>query len=923
VNRYLLHCLFYFFFAFSSVQAVGDWSLLDCTGKPTGRHETAFVEVDGMFYLIGGREAQGRIDRLDPANLSWSSMKARSPLIHHFQPVVLDGKIWMVGAMTGKFPAEPPMERIHIYDPKADQWTEGSLMPEGRRRGSAGTVIYDGKIYMACGIKLGHISGTNAMFDVYDPQTDTWSQLPDAPHVRDHFHAVVLDDKLYCIGGRNTSMHEKGNPQSFSKAIVYEIDVYDFKTGKWTTLATRNPLGSAAGGTAVLNGKIVYFGGEDAEVARNETWILDPKTGDWTRAGNLKQGRHGSQAIVYNNCIYIAAGSPKRGGGRIDSVERFTLDLPSPAYPLLKNPMSIDYLQANLSKEHPRLVLTPVIEARLKEKLKTDPVVQNAYEAVRLNARKIQSEDLLERKKIGRRLLSVSREMLYRMNMLGMVYRMEKDKKILNRINEELIAVCNFSDWNPSHFLDVGEMSLAVAIALDWTHGDLPQSTVRLAQQALIEKGLKPGIPAKGKGRSYAQNNWNQVCNGGLAAAAIAVAEIEPELAAKTLWRALDGLPVALRYYGPDGSHHEGSTYWNYATVFTAAISDMFSSAFGTDFGIYSYPGIAESAMYRVIMTAPSGWYYNYGDCGFKRGENGDFTLAWFGAKTGNATFIEKDRFLQDPKQMGKLDRFGGLGLVWLSQFEEKQKSTVPTAWAARGVNPVAVFTGGNNDPHGYYLGSKGGCGSVNHGNMDGGSFIFELNGVRWVHDLGKQDYNTIEQTGFNLWGKTQDAQRWQLLSKNNFGHSTITVNGDHHMVDGKTELIEFKDGLNPHATFDLKPSLGDTIKSATRTFLKDTPASLTITDKIQSNRATETITWQLLTIAKVNTDKGIITLKQDGKSLKLECLSHPKINLRVIPLNPPPMKLDSDIPGLKRIEIQVPVMSKPVEFVVRFSEDI
>ncbi|MEX0320855.1 MAG: Kelch repeat-containing protein [Puniceicoccaceae bacterium] len=323
MNKYLLPILLYLFIFISFGSAAGKWTLLDVKGAPTARHETAFVEVDGMFYLIGGREAQGRIDRLNPRTLEWTTMKAQSPLIHHFQPVVVDGKIWMVGAMTGKFPAEPPMERIHIYDPKADKWIEGSPMPEGRRRGSAGTVVYDGKIYMACGIELGHIEGTNGWFDVYDPQTDTWSQLPDAPHVRDHFHAVVLDDKLYCIGGRNTSMHEKGNLASLFKAIVYEVDVYDFKTGKWSTMDKKTPLGSAAGGTAVLDGKIVYFGGEDAEVARNETWILDPETGSWTQAGSLNQGRHGSQAIVYGNAIYIAAGSPKRGGGKIDSVEKF------------------------------------------------------------------------------------------------------------------------------------------------------------------------------------------------------------------------------------------------------------------------------------------------------------------------------------------------------------------------------------------------------------------------------------------------------------------------------------------------------------------------------------------------------------------------------------------------------------------------
>lgn len=64
------------------------------------------------------------------------------------------------------------------------------------------------------------------------------------------------------------------------------------------------------------------------------------------------------------------------------------------------------------------------------------------------------------------------------MNMLGMVYRMEKDPAVLVRINDELKAVCNFIDWNPSHYLDVEEMAMAVALGIDWTVGDLPESTV-------------------------------------------------------------------------------------------------------------------------------------------------------------------------------------------------------------------------------------------------------------------------------------------------------------------------------------------------------------------------------------------------------------------------------------------------------------
>ena len=39
---------------------------------------------------------------------------------------------------------------------------------------------------------------------------------------------------------------------------------------------------------------------------------------------------------------------------------------------------------------------------------------------------------------------------------------------------------------------------------------------------------------------------------------------------------------------------------------------------------------------------------------------------------------------------------------------------------------------------------------------MDAGSFVFELNGVRWAIDPGVQDYNALEQAGFDLWGSVR-----------------------------------------------------------------------------------------------------------------------------------------------------------------------
>lgn len=576
--------------------------------------------------------------------------------------------------------------------------------------------------------------------------------------------------------------------------------------------------------------------------------------------------------------------------------------------PALENPMSVAYLQENLTKRSPRLVLNARIEKQLRKKLKKDPVLQNMYKALELNAEEIQEKPLLQRIKTGRRLLSVSREMLYRMNVLGMVYRIDKDKKILDRINEELLAVCDFVDWNPSHYLDVAEMSLALALAVDWAGKDLPAATVTAVKKNLIEKGIKPSYNKKGNtGWVNGTNNWNQVCHGGMIAAAIVVAEDEPELAAATISRALDGMPHALVEYGPDGVYPEGSTYWGYGTSFSVITAAMFESAFGTDFGLGDYPAFKESAVFRAICNAPSGWYYNFADCGDKRSENGDITLAWFAAKSGNPLFFERERFLRPAADMGKLTRLAGAGLVWMSQFEASTKGKLPTEWKGEGANPVVFFMGGPSDPHQYYFAGKGGRGTVNHGNMDGGSFIFELNGVRWVVDPGNQSYHQLEKTGFNLWGRCQDCERWTLLTKNNYGHSTLTVNDALHVVDGLATITDFKQGEQPTATFDMTPTFAGQLASASRKFTKDSPTSIVIEDQIQVLDSTRLVTWQLMTTAEVQMTAGGAILEQNGQQLKLENLSHPEMSVSVIALDPPPLELDRRIEGLKRIEFRYP----------------
>lgn len=229
--------------------------------------------------------------------------------------------------MTGGYPDEKPLDNIWIYHPENDSWKAGPKIPKERLRGSAGVVLYSDKIYIAGGIKFGHSWGTTNYFDSFDPKTGKWEILTDAPHVRDHFSAIVANERLYCIGGRNTSVHHQNNFEAFFDAVIQEVDVYDFQEKKWITLNEPLPVPTAAGGIVSLDNLIIYMGGEGKlSQAYNFTQCYDLSSGKWTFLSPLFFGRHGTNAVVYNNKIYLAAGSPVKGGENLSSIEYFSTD---------------------------------------------------------------------------------------------------------------------------------------------------------------------------------------------------------------------------------------------------------------------------------------------------------------------------------------------------------------------------------------------------------------------------------------------------------------------------------------------------------------------------------------------------------------------------------------------------------------------
>jgi hypothetical protein len=580
-----------------------------------------------------------------------------------------------------------------------------------------------------------------------------------------------------------------------------------------------------------------------------------------------------------------------------------------------QNPVTEQWVRQHIKQQAPRLILTAELESEVESRLRRkDPLTLHGYELLRMDAEPILELEPLIYKKQGRRLLGVSREALRRLTTLALIYRFEREPRYLQRLEEEMAAVCTFPDWNPSHFLDVAEMAAGVALALDWTGEWISSDIAGLARKSLIEKALTPALnDTANTWWVDVHHNWNLVCHGGVALAALTVFEDAPELATRAIHQAVEHIPLALEPYAPSGVYPEGASYWFYATSYLTLAIDAFETSLGTGFGFIDAPGVRESALFSQVLAGPSGDYFNYFDASLEGYHSLEHfgLLSWFSFRSGPGVDIQRyEAVVQDKANATRLmgmPRLYPLYFLYTARLEQTASPIrLPGLWVGYGEEPVAVLRGSDTDQHGFFLAAKGGRAADNHGNMDAGSFVFELDGVRWSLDPGNQGYFELEQLmGQALWETSQDSRRWTLLTKNNFGHSTLSINGQPHLVGARANLVRVdqRDG-RPGIVFNLTPVYGDHAEKVERTFKQISDRCLRISDRVVFSPSTSSLTWQMMTTAEVRVRDSTIYCRKEGRELALYVLNSEPAAIAVVDLDPPPLPYDKKVPGLKRIEI-------------------
>ena len=573
---------------------------------------------------------------------------------------------------------------------------------------------------------------------------------------------------------------------------------------------------------------------------------------------------------------------------------------------------------------HPRLFANDARIAALK--LQKDSVSKTLLLLLKQDAEKTLLADKIVYPTEGFKFGAV-RTVQGRILTLSLSYRVFGDNRYLERAKAELMQLVELPDWCPSHFLDVGEATLAAAVGLDWLYKELSAAERAKISQAIVKNGIIPSLDVKESNNNTSwlngNFNWNPVCNGGLLVGALAIYETESELARQIVERSIKYIPFAGADYSPDGASSEGPSYWSYGTSFYVIAIEALRSALGSSCDLEKIPGFLKTADYNNQMVGATGQDFNYSD--YHVENLNEPVMFWFGRELKRSDLIqdelsdlsrlsEKNTTGQNAKPGKKVEqsRHFPLEILWWEPalLQKGHTSSAPLHWTAKGGLPIGVMRSAWNDPNASYLAIKGGTPNNSHGHMDVGSFILEAEGIRWALDLGTESYNKMRAAKLDLWNYSQHSNRWSTFRCGPEGHNILRFDTARQDISGFGTIQELSaDNGAMGNVLDLSSLYKSKVDQVSRTVKMWPDHSIRIEDQWTTGADPVEASFQWLTKAKATLKPDGILLEQEGKFLSIKvqasgAKSAPEILIEDV--SKAKNLQDSDNPGLSRIVIRL-----------------
>ncbi len=287
--------------------------------------------INGKLYLVAGKDGVGpkRLLRIyDAAADAWTTgapLPDAYPAVENPSAVAFNGKLYLFGGST--MPFSGAVTNVAVYDPASDAWT---LLPQGLSvaRGGATAQVFNNEIWVIGG--MGNDGVSLSSVEIFNPATGAWRAGPALTMPRDNPGSAVLGGKIYVFGGRTRFASGGEGPDTPTS-----VEMFNPATNGWSELMNPMPTGRRAPVVAVLNGKALVIGGENANQVFNANEEFDPADNSWRKLSPLPTARHGASGGAIGGTVYVVGGSTAPGIAATAVNEAFTFDGTQPP-PVLK-----------------------------------------------------------------------------------------------------------------------------------------------------------------------------------------------------------------------------------------------------------------------------------------------------------------------------------------------------------------------------------------------------------------------------------------------------------------------------------------------------------------------------------------------------------------------------------------------------------
>ena len=507
-----------------------------------------------------------------------------------------------------------------------------------------------------------------------------------------------------------------------------------------------------------------------------------------------------------------------------------------------------------MAQEHPRLFATAERFAKLKAAYLSPTASQaktwatstiSSANTILTQAPVVYAPD------VRSTILSESRTVKDRMYKLALAWWMTGDAQYAERAWTELNTVADntlFPNWNPSHFLDVAEMTHACAIGYDWFYHYWDTARRTTIRNAIINKGLNPGLSQFTSNVGWSQsdgNNWNQVCTGGLTMGALALGTESEALVENILNRSINSTRPCWKHFTTDnGAWYEGPGYWGYTTEYGIRMLAALEWVLGSDFGLSNTQNVSESGFAPILSLGTSNVIFNYADSGAGGASRGP-VFQWLARRYGQPVFD----WWNNQGSGGALD-----ALWWNESSTTPASSAQQPDMAFHGEEGTAfesqemvTMRGKWNDSRATFVGVKAGQMGADHGNLDAGTFVLDALGTRWFHDLGSDNYALPNY--FSGTSNASGVDRWDYYRMRPEGQNTLVINPDGTagmVLNAVAPLIAYQTepgGSGSFAIHDLTPVYSGMSKVWRGTRLMGARNQVLVQDEIQSATG-KTLWW-------------------------------------------------------------------------------